>query len=85
MNRRRVMRRRLFDMQRIKSVIQSIKKTIRRMCRGFDASDVPALGIVVALTCILHGGNRIHDGAGWLALGVILLLYIRPLKGWWNP
>ena len=29
-----------------------------------------------------YGANRINYGLGWALVGILTILYVRPLKGW---
>lgn len=57
-------------------------KTLRALISAFDVADVPIAVFCVALILIAYGASRIHDGLGALAVGVILVLYVKPLVRW---
>ncbi len=55
---------------------------LKAVASGFDRDDVPVVLAFVAMALIGYGASQIRFAYGPLAIGVILLLYVRPLLEW---
>ena len=64
--------------------LPSFKLAMKRVTGAFDAKDIPVAVLAVGLAVLTYGANWIRPGLGFLILGALLVLYVRPLKGWWE-
>lgn len=57
-------------------------KRLRAILNAFDAADVPVIVFLLGLALVWYGGELIHDGAGTVWVGLILIIYVKPLRSW---
>lgn len=55
---------------------------IKTILGAFDGSDIPIAVFCAGLILIAYGASRIHDGLGAVSVGIILILYVKPLARW---
>lgn len=48
----------------------------------FDRSDIPILLLILGVVLLGYGASRVHDGAGFPVVGILIILYARPLMRW---
>lgn len=53
---------------------------MKRLLALISVTDVLFFG---GLFLLAYGAERLHQGLGLFLVGLILVLYVRPLKGWW--
>lgn len=63
--------------------VSEVKKLLSRTLSAFDAKDLPVVVFLVGLALLCYGAESIRPGGGFLLVGFLLVLYVRPLKGWW--
>ena len=61
-------------MQQMRRVALAIQSTV-------NLADVLFFG---GLLMLGYGLTQFHDGLGIALVGLLLVLYMRPLKGWWS-
>ena len=59
-------------------------KGLKAILSAFDRNDIPQMLVIVGCLLLGYGFSRLHDGLGMVAVGLILILYVRPLRGWWT-
>jgi uncharacterized membrane protein YdjX (TVP38/TMEM64 family) len=57
---------------------------MKRRINPFDRADIPVLGLILGIILLTYGGSELIAGLGPLIAGVVIILYIRPLRGWWS-
>lgn len=57
-------------------------KYLRAFVASFDGSDLPVVVFVLGLALVAYGASQIHDGLGAIAVGLILIIYVKPLGRW---
>lgn len=48
----------------------------------FDRQDIPVVVLGCGVALLAFGASRLHSGLGCVVLGLALILYVRPLRGW---
>lgn len=48
----------------------------------FDGDDVPVVAIIFGVALIAYGASQIERGYGPCIVGIVLVLYVRPLMFW---
>lgn len=50
----------------------------------FDRNDIPQALLIFGCLMLWYGASRLGDGVAALVVGVVIILYIRPLRTWWS-
>ncbi len=61
-----------------------MKRLLQVLATAFDSKDLPVLTFFFALIMLGYGAGQFHDGLGFVVVGLILVLYVCPLKSWWT-
>lgn len=57
-------------------------KRLRKILSAFDSQDIPILVFCLGLLLLGYGANTITDGLGLVLVGVVLILYVKPIGRW---
>lgn len=60
------------------------KDRARESVKRIPATIVVDLVFVLGIVLFGYGAEQLQDGAGALAVGVLLVLYVKPLVWWWR-
>ena len=55
---------------------------LRAFLTHFDRSDIRPAVFYLGLVLMCYGSETLQDGSGFAVVGLLLVLYVRPLKGW---
>ena len=50
----------------------------------FQAVDLADTLFFGGLLLVMHGASTMWRGSGELLVGLLLVFYVRPVKGWWK-
>jgi hypothetical protein len=71
--------------QRLKALMDSIKRPAAwtvKQCQALDGADLRVSVTVLGVGLAGIGVNSWRAGAGWGVVGLLILLYVRPLMKW---
>lgn len=57
-------------------------KHLRAFLSAFDSSDLPVFVFILGLVLLAYGASQFHDGLGAVVIGVLLIIYVKPLGRW---
>lgn len=61
-------------------MIPAMKRIALAIQSHVELTDVLFFGGLILLG---YGLSQLQDGLGYALVGLLLVLYVRPLKGWW--
>ncbi len=57
-----------------------MKKLARWLQNNFDREDFPVVLFTIGLSLLGYGLSQFHRGLGFAAVGLLVVLYVRPLS-----
>jgi len=58
------------------------KKRIVEFISGFNRKDIPGALMTIGLSLLGYGASQIRPGYGPIIVGLLLVLYVKPLTRW---
>ena len=55
---------------------------VRKLFALFDASDIPAVVLILGFGLLGYGASQFHPGLGQFIVGALMVFYVRPLVRW---
>jgi hypothetical protein len=61
-----------------------MKKLLRAILAQFDKADIPTALLYIGFACVGYGAYQIRPAFGFIAVGLFIIGYVRPLTRWIN-
>ena len=71
-------------MQQMKRAFLWCLTFFRSTVSAFDSADIPHAIFFLGIILLGYGAARFHDGLGFVVAGALLVIYVKPLRGWWG-
>lgn len=67
---------------KLRRLFELLKLLTLSIVSSFDRQDIPIVTLILGLSLVGYGASQIRPGIGPIIVGVLMVLYAKPLSRW---